>query len=81
MKWIPITYRKADEDERENGHDIMLDCPLPEEDEEVLICIRGSNRISVDTLVYDREGYYFDNEGDIESVSAWMPLPEAYEED
>lgn len=81
MKWVPITYHKADEDERENGCDFILDCPLPEEGEEVLICIRDSNQISIDTLAYDGEGYYFDTEGDIQNVSAWMPLPEAYEED
>ena len=78
MKWIPITYHKADEDEQENGCDFILDCPLPEEGEEVLICIRDSNQISIDTLAYDGEGYYFDIEGDIGDVSAWMPLPEPY---
>ena len=74
-KWIPITYRDADEEEQEDGVIYMLTCPLPEENVEVLIST--GHHVHIDTMCYDN-GWYFDSYGDISDVDAWMPLPESY---
>lgn len=74
-KWIPITYRDADEEEQEDGSIYMLTCPLPEEGEEVLVL--SGKYIRIDTMCYDK-GWYFDSHGGIEGVDAWMPLPEPF---
>lgn len=74
-EWIPITYRDADDEEKEDGFTYMFTCPLPEENEEVLIS--SGKYISLDTMCYD-DGWYFDNYGDIRDVDAWMPLPKPY---
>ena len=75
LKWIPITYRDADEEEQEDGSIYMLTCPLPEEGEEVLVS--SGKYIRIDTMCYDN-GWHFDNYGDIRDVDAWMPLPKPY---
>lgn len=82
--WIPITYRSMTDEEKKHfseytGYDVedfdtMLDCPLPEDGETVLITDRLGN-VEVDTF---NEGCYFECNCDIEDVIAWMPLPEAY---
>ena len=88
MEWIPITYRPMTEEEKKDysdrtGYDIedldtMLNCPLPEDGETVLITDRLGN-VEVDTFIYDCDGCYFECNCDMEDVKAWMPLPKPYE--
>lgn len=79
--WVPITYREMTEEEKEY-FDVefeeakILDCNLPEIDEEVFISHRGS--VYTDIFHNDRGIVYFEDV-DIEDVDAWMPLPKPYE--
>lgn len=89
-EWIPVKYRPMTEEEKKDyaertGYDIedldtMLDCPLPEDGETVLITDRLGN-VEVDTFINDCDGCYFECNDDMEDVKAWMPLPEPYKAD
>ena len=78
-KWIPVTYHIPT---REDGDEVLyayiLDCPMPEEGQEILVSFNGI--VDMDVCCYD-EGWYLDNRGDWTDVDAWMPLPGAYKED
>lgn len=85
-KWIPLTVRDMDEEEKQHYIDIqkpemaeygkILNCKLPDDGEEVLITVNGF--VMIDTFLNDDEfGCYFDSV-DIEDVKAWMPLPKPY---
>ncbi len=51
---------------------------LPEYDKECLVYSKWG-RIFIDTLQDEGEcGCYWENDGDMESIIAWMPLPEPY---
>ena len=89
-EWIPIKSRPMDEDERQEWEDIrgykLLDdeaiiytSQLPDDGQNVLICLRNGD-IRIDTFVEDEYGCYFCEYDDMESVVAWMPLPEPYKE-
>lgn len=69
-EWIPFI---VDGDEN-------LECPLPNEEQEILIS--NGRRVWVDTLMYDyydNGEYYFDNY-DCDLIGcAWQPLPEPWE--
>lgn len=79
--WIPITKRPMTEDEKpwhESCYDEaeILDCPLPEDGEDVLITVNG--RTWIDTFIRDEtDGCYFESY-DIDEVEAWQRLPEPY---
>lgn len=84
-KWNRITKRPMDAEEREvwevemgeiADEDAYIYENLPEEGKEVLVCTQ-SGRVFIDTMCRD-EGCYFEEEGDLEDVAAWMPLPEPY---
>lgn len=81
-KWIPVTKRPMTEDEKpwhESCYDEaeILDCPLPEDGEDVLITVNG--RTWIDTFIRDdTDGCYFESY-DIDEVKAWMPLPKPYD--
>ena len=76
--WTPVTYHTPVE---EDGEDMecayILDCPMPEEGQEVLVSFNGI--VDMDVCCYD-EGWYLDNRGDWMDVDAWMPLPKPYKE-
>ena len=87
-KWIPITYRPMNDEEKKyyeerTGYDTedlekLLNCPLPEDGETVLIT-DWSGHVETDTFFKDdNDGCYFECNSDIEDVIAWMPLPEPY---
>ena len=82
--WIPITTRPLTDEEKELFADneidftTMLNCPLPEDGDEVLISYGGT--VMVDIFVKDGDGCYFE-QADIDDVDAWMPLPKPYEVD
>lgn len=87
-KWIPITFRPMTDEEKkyyseytgykEEYFDTMLDCPLPEDGETVLITDRLGN-VEVDTFINEDDECYFEYNCDMEDVKAWMPLPKPYE--
>lgn len=80
-KWIPLTKRPMTEEEREyykEWSDVecgtILDCPLPEDGQEVLVSYGGY--VCTDTFCAD-DGCFFEGV-DIDDVQAWMPLPQPY---
>ena len=76
--WIPVTYHiPTREDGEECLYAYILDCPMPEEGQEILVSFNGI--VDMDVCCYD-EGWYLDNRGDWTDVDAWMPLPEPYKE-
>ena len=87
-KWIPITSRPMDEEERlewseKLGYDIEDDeafiyTSLPDDGQEVLVCDRYE-RVWIDTFDNDPDyGCYFEENGDMDGIVAWMPLPGPY---
>lgn len=76
--WIPVAYHiPTREDGEECLYAYILDCPMPEEGQEILVSFNGM--VDMDVCCYD-EGWYLDNRGDWTDVDAWMPLPEPYKE-
>ena len=81
--WVPIAYRDMTEEEKEYfeaefDEAKILDCTLPDIDEEVFVSHRGS--VYTDIFHNDRGIVYFEDV-DIEDVDAWMPLPKPYEKE
>lgn len=91
--WIPITSRPMDDEERNEwseklGYDIANDdgealiftSQLPDDGQEVLVCGRNG-RVWIDTFMNDPDyGCYFEENGDMDGIVAWMPLPKPYRE-
>lgn len=76
--WIPVTYHApVKEDGEDATYAYILDCPMPEEGQEILISFNSV--VDMDVCCYD-EGWYLDNRGDWTDVDAWMPLPAPYKE-
>jgi hypothetical protein len=80
-KWIPLIKRPMTEEEREEyegmtgiEETMILNCPLPEDGEEVFVSYGGY--VCVDTF-HDDDGCYFEDV-EIDEVEAWMPLPSPY---
>lgn len=91
QRWIPIESRPMDEEERREwserlGYDIEYDdaviytSQLPGNGEDVLVSTKYG-RVYIDTFYDDDEGCYFDDNGDMDGIVAWMPLPEPYKEE
>ena len=90
-RWIPVKSRPMDEEERVEwserlGYDIEGDdaviyvSQLPDDGEEVLTCDRYGT-IRIDTFVNDPDyGCCFEDNGEMDGIVAWMPLPEPYGE-
>lgn len=88
-KWIPVTSRPMDEEERAEwsakiGYDIededaiIYTSQMPDDGEEVLTCDRYGN-VSIDTFNNDPDcGCYFEDNGDMDGIVAWMPKPKPY---
>lgn len=88
-EWIPIKWHNITEEEREReGYPkywlTILDCQMPDDDEEVLVTVRGRNGnlyVDTDTCYYDGSYYSLDSGYDwIDDVVAWMPKPVTYKE-
>lgn len=86
--WIPVKTRPMTEEETEHYSEYtdmriddtytILDCPLPDDGQEVLVSWGGN--VVVDIFIRDdADGCYFEGV-DIDEVDAWMPLPEPYKE-
>ena len=90
--WIPVTARPMDEEERAEwseklGYDIeyeealIFTSQLPDDGQEVLVCGRYG-RIWIDKFENDPDyGCSFEENGDMDGITAWMPLPEPYKEE
>lgn len=87
QRWIPIESRPMDEEERREwserlGYDIEYEealiytSQLPDDGQEVLVCTKYGH-VYIDTF-YNDDGCYFENNGDMDGIVAWMPKPEPY---
>lgn len=88
-QWIPVKFRKmTDEEVKEYEEQIgeqlsknecvCFDCPLPESDQEILVCTKFGT-IYMDVCEYDPDyGYGLESNGDWDGIVAWMPLPAPY---
>lgn len=91
-KWIPIKTRPMDEKERAEwseklGYDIEYEdaviytSQLPEDGQEVLTCSRYGT-VQIDRFENDPDyGCSFEENGDMDGIVAWMPLPEPYQKE
>lgn len=81
-EWIQFKARKADDEERVvYGCDEMLECNLPDEDEDILVTY-ASGKVCSDTFLREEYECSLDSGAQfISEVIAWMPLPEPYRGD
>lgn len=80
-EWIKVEYHYVTDEEREReniSEDIayMLDCKLPEDEEEILIVRKwnGKYHTEWDICLID-DGYSLDSGTEWTEVVAWMPIP------
>ena len=81
--WIPFVQREMTEDEKESFGDLnfMLDCQLPDEDEEILITYKFKDElyVYVDTFMRDGSECYLDSGRDfVTEAVAWRKKPQPY---
>lgn len=83
--WIPFTQREMTEEEKEffdeEDEIYMLDCPLPEEDEEILVTYKFKDELYVDMDTFLRDAFacYLDSGKDLVTEAiAWRRKPEPY---
>lgn len=81
-QWIKVEWHEVTDKEREENFisqdiDYILDCKLPEDNEEILIVRKwkGGYITEHDENGID-EGYYLESGIDWKDVIAWMPLPQ-----
>lgn len=82
--WIPFVQREMTEDEKESFGDLnfMLDCQLPDENEEILITYKFKDELYVDVDTFMRDGSecYLDSGRDfVTEAVAWMKKPHPYQ--
>ena len=82
--WIPFVQREMTEDEKESFGDLnfMLDCQLPDEDEEILITYKFKDElyVYVDTFMRDGSECYLDSGRDfVTEAVAWRKMPQPYQ--
>ena len=80
-EWIHFTKRPCDEEEKEMyGGDEMLDCPLPEHEQEIIVT--DGEYVWIDTFMYDdtEGGCYLDSGNEMIGL-AWMTKPEPFKGD
>lgn len=81
-KWIPVKCRETRDDDGidKEKYPIFLDCKLPCDGEDILICTKNGHVFQDSS--YSDDGYYLDSGRDwCYDVSAWMPLPAPYKEE
>lgn len=79
-RWTPVTWHETTDEDGidKEKYPITLDCRMPEDGEEILVCNKKS--VWQDTCFND-DGYYLDSGNAwIDDVIAWKPLPEPYKE-
>ena len=82
--WIPFVQREMTEDEKESFGDLnfMLDCQLPDEDEEILITYKFKDELYVDVDTFMRDGSecYLDSGRDfVTEAVAWRKKPQPFQ--
>lgn len=82
QQWIPFKTRPLTEEEKEEHPkwDFILDCPLPDDGQRILVNIKykGHEAVQLDEY-YDDDGSYLDSGYEIGTeANAWMPLPEPW---
>lgn len=86
--WIPFTHRNMDREEFEEFQNVIdydyednpyiLDCKLPEEDEEILVTY-ASGYVDTDTFLRDGFDCYLDSGCEfVTEAIAWMPKPDGF---
>ena len=92
VEWIPITARPMDEEERsewsekegfilEDDEAFVYTSPLPDDGQEVLVCGRYG-AVWIDKFMNDPDyGCCFEENGEMDGIVAWMPLPKPYGEE
>lgn len=79
--WIPFTQREMTEEEKEScgtEEGYMLDCPLPDEDEEILVTY-ANGFVDVDIFMRDGNECYLDSGNELVSEAiAWRKKPAPY---
>ena len=72
-KWIPFSLEYDEEEKRE-----MLNCKLPDEDEEILVSYKNGY-VGEDIFLRDGIECYLDSNREfVTEAIAWMPKPKAY---
>lgn len=91
QQWISFKTRPMDEDERkewseklgynlEHEDAVIYTGQLPDDGQEVIVCSKYGH-IWIDTFEIDPDyGVGFEENGDMDGLVAWMPLPDPYEE-
>lgn len=88
QRWIPVTSRPMDKEERKEWSEqfgyaldddeaVIYTSQLPDDGQEVIVCTKWGH-VYLDTFLRD-EGCYFEENGDMDGIIAWMPLPKPYE--
>lgn len=83
MKWIPFNRRPMDDEEKERypEWEYILDGPLPEDGERILVSLKYNNHepVQCDEFYTDCEGCYLDSGYEIGTEAlAWAPMPKPY---
>ena len=89
QRWIPVKSRPMDDEERKEwsekvgyeleGDDALIyTSQLPEDGQECIVCTKWGN-VFIDTFQNDPDyGCAFEEHGDMDGITAWMPLPKAW---
>lgn len=88
QRWIPVKLRPMDDEERKEwseklGYDLEDDeaviyTSLPEDGQECIVCTKWGN-VFIDTFQNDPDyGCCFEEHGDMDGITAWMPLPKPW---
>lgn len=92
-EWIPITTRPMDTEERlewskklgydianDDGEALIYTSQLPDDGQEVLVCGKYG-KMWIDQFENDPNyGCWFEENGEMDGIVAWMPLPKPYRE-
>lgn len=89
-QWIPVKPRPMDEEERKEwsekiGYDLADDeaviySNLPDDGQECIVCTKWGN-VFIDTFLNDSDyGCAFEEHGDMDGITAWMPVPKPWKE-
>ncbi len=78
ITWHEVKTRPPTDKEKEEYAEFepeyMLDCPLPDDGEKILVATNYGVDVDVCGIDID-EGYYLKNRGDWEDVLAWAEMP------
>ena len=90
QRWTPVKARPMDDEERKEwseklGHyladdEAVIYSNLPDDGQECIVCTKWGN-VFIDTFQNDPDyGCVFEDHGDMDGITAWMPLPKPYAE-